>query len=261
MTNMKLKDRIESYQSVTDHKLMARVPIIVSVNGRAFSRLTQLLDKPFCPKFSECIISTMLRLCSEVDGALFAYQFNDEINLVMRNDQNPDTNPWYDNRLQKICSVTSSIATVHFNDCATRINLNMTGDPTFTSEVFTVPNVAEAINTLVYKQQHNFYTSIQFACFYELLKKYDKNTIQEMLREPSVDEKIDLLQQECEVDFNEYPKAFRRGVACYKVPKVIDGVVKNKWFINEELPIFTREQSFLSNIFKNGADIFRQESL
>jgi len=258
---MKLKDRIESYQSVTDHRLMARVPIIVSVNGRAFSRLTQLIDKPFCPKFSECIVSTMLRLCSDVDGTLFAYQYNDEINLVVRNDQSPDTAPWCDNRLQKICSLTSSIATVHFNDCATTIKLDLTGDPTFTSQVFTVPNVAEAINAIVYKQQHNFHTSIQFACFYELLKKYDRPTIKEMLRELSVDEKIDLLHQECHVDFNDYSEAFRRGVACYKVPKLIDGAVKNKWFINNELPIFTKEQSFLSNIFKNGADIFRQESL
>jgi len=262
MANGKLKDRVESYQAVTDHKLMARVPIIVSVNGRAFSRLSQLLDKPYCPKFSECLVSTMLRLCSEVDGTLFAYQYNDEINLVVRNDQNPDTTPWYDNRLQKICSVTSSIATVHFNDCATAIKLNMAGDPTFTSQVFTVPNIAEAINTLVYKQQHNFHTSIQFACFYELLKKsYDRAAIKEMLSGLNVDEKVDLLRQECSVDFNDYPDAFRRGTACYKAPKIVDGSVKNKWIVDVELPIFTKEQSFLSNIFKNGADIFRQETL
>lgn len=264
MTNVKLKDRIESYQSVTDYRLMARVPIIVSVNGRAFSRLTQLLDKPFCSKFSECMVSTMLRLCSEVDGTLFAYQYNDEINLVVRNDQNPDTTPWFDNRLQKICSVTSSIATVHFNDCATAVKLDLAGsnDPIFTSQVFAVPTIAEAINTIVYKQQHNFHTSIQFACFYELLKKsYDRAAIKEMLSGLSVDEKIDLLRQECSVDFNDYSEAFRRGTACYKAPKIIEGVVKNKWIVDVELPIFTKDQSFLSNIFKNGADIFRQETL
>lgn len=260
MTNGKLKDRIESYREVTEHRLMARVPIIVSVNGRAFSRLTQLLDKPYCPKFSECIVSTMVRLCSEVDGTLFAYQHNDEITMVIRNDQTNETSPWYDNKIQKICSVTSSIATVHFNDCATTVGLNVTSDPIFTSQVFTVPNAAEAINTMVYRQQHNFHTSIQFACFYELLKKsYDKNAIKDMLRELSVDEKIDLLQQECGVSFNDYPDAFRRGSACYKVQKQTEHGLKNKWYLNQELPIFTKDQSFLSNIFKNGADIFYQE--
>lgn len=257
---MKLKDRITSYEEAADYKLLNRVPIIITINGRAFAKATSLLDKPYCSKFAECMFSTTLRLCNEIEGALFAYHHNDEITIVARNDQSPDTAAWFDNKLQKICSVTAAVATVHFNDCASSIELNMIGDPIFTSQVFVVPNVAESINTLVYKQQHNFHTSIQSACFYELLKKYDKNTIKEMLGGLSIDEKLELLQQECNIDFNEYPESFRRGVACYKVPKVVDGAMKNKWFINSDLPIFTKDQSFLSNIMKNGGDIFRQES-
>jgi tRNA(His) guanylyltransferase len=178
----------------------------------------------------------------------------------VRNDQTLETEPWYDNKIQKICSVTSSLATVHFHKCMATVDLNLIGDPIFTSQIFTVPNLVESINTIVYKQQHNFHTSIQCACFYELLKKYDKNNIKEMLSGLSVDEKIDLLMQECKIDFNDYPHSFRRGAACYKVPKVINNIMKNKWMINPELPIFAKDQSFLSNIFKNGADIFRQES-
>jgi hypothetical protein len=68
------------------------------------------------------------------------------------------------------------------------------------------------------------------------------------------------LEQECQVDFNNYPLSFRRGVAGYKVPKIVGDTMKNKWYLNTEPPIFTKDQSFLSNIFKNGADIFRQES-
>lgn len=262
MSNIKLKDRIGSYQESSDYKLLNRVPLIISINGRGFAKSTELLDKPYCPKFAECILSTTLRLCNEVEGALFAYQHNDEIVLVARNDQSPDTAPWYDNRLQKICSITSSIATLHFNKCASAIDLNLIGEPVFTSQVFVVPNIMEAINTMVHKQQQNFHTSIQFASFYELLKKYDKHNIKEMLAGLSVDEKIDLLHQECGVDFNNYPLPFRRGAACYKVPKVSDdGTMKNKWSVHLDLPIFTKDQSFLSNIFKNGADIFRQGSL
>lgn len=257
MSNVKLKDRIDSYQESSDYKLLNKVPLVISINGRAFSKLTSLLDKPHCIKFSECILSTMLRMCTEIEGAIFAYQHNDEIIILLRNDQSLETNPWYDNKLQKICSATASIATLHFNNCAAAIDLNLLGEPIFTSQVFPVPNIMEAINTIVYKQQHNFHTSIQFACFYELLKKYDKNTIKEMLSGLSTDEKIDLLHQECNIDFNEYPVSFRRGTSCYKVPKVINGTMKNKWTINSELPIFTKDQSFLTNIFKNGADIFR----
>lgn len=259
---MKLKDRIDSYQESTDYKLLNRVPIIITINGRAFAKATSLLDKPYCNKFSECMFSTTLRLCNEIEGALFAYHHNDEITIVARNDQSPETTPWFDNKLQKICSITAAIATVHFNECGSSINLNMMGDPIFTSQVFVVPNIAESINTLIYKQQHNFHTSIQLACFYELLKNHDKNTIKEMLNGLSVDEKMELLKQECKIDFNDYPASFRRGVACYKVPKIVDGIMKNKWFVNSDLPIFTKDQSFISNIIKNnGVDIFRHEGV
>lgn len=258
----KLKDRMVSYQETSDYKLMARVPLVIVINGRAFSKGTELLDKPYCSKFSECILSTTLKLCNEIEGALFGYQHNDEIVIIARNDQSPETTPWYDNKIQKICSVTSSIATMHFNSCANAIDLNMVSEPIFISRVHTVPNIAEAVNTMIFKQQQNFHTSVQFACFYELLgKKFDKHHIREMLTGLSVDEKIDLLDQECGVNFNEYPMAFKRGVGCYKVPKVNGGIVKNKWMLNPDLPIFTKDQSFLSNIFKNGADIFRQESI
>lgn len=258
--SLKLKDRIEGYQAATDYKLLNRVPLIICVNGRSFAKVTQLLDKPYCPKFAECMLSTTLRLSSDIEGALFSYQHNDEIVIVVRNDQSLETNPWYDNKLQKICSVTSAIATMHFNDCASEIKLNVAGDPIFTSQIFPVPTIGEAVNTIIFKQQQNFHTSIQSACLYELIKKYDKNAIREMLAGLSIDEKVDLLSQECQVDFNNYPLAFRRGTAAYKVPKIVGDTMKNKWYLNTEPPIFTKDQSFLSNIFKNGADIFRQES-
>lgn len=253
-----LKDRVNSYAELTDYKIMPKLPLIICVNGKGFSNLTNLLDKPYDHKFAECMLSTMLRLATEVEGAIFSYQFNDEIVIISRNDQGDATNPWFGNRLQKICSVASSYASTHFHDCSSAINLNLMGDPIFTSQVFAAPTIAEAINVLVYKQQQNFLVSLQLACFYELLKKYDKTTIKEMLAGLSSDEKISLLKQECEVDFNNYPQAFRRGAACYKVPKVTEGGLKNVWTLNYEAPIFTRDQSFLSNIFKNGADIFRE---
>jgi tRNA(His) guanylyltransferase len=259
--SQKLKDRIDSYRELSEHKLLNRVPIIICINGKSFSKMTSLLEKPYCNKFAEGMWSATLKMCMEIEGAVFGYQYNDEIVIVARNDQNLETEPWYDNRIQKIASVTASIATLSLKTHFTNSDLNLVGEPICATQIFAVPNVMEAVNTIVYKQQQNFHTSIQFACFYELLKNYDKNTIREMLSGLSVDEKIDLLRQECNIDFNSYPLSFKRGVACYKVPKVTsDGTMKNKWMIDTELPIFTKERSFLTNIFKNGADIFRQGS-
>jgi tRNA(His) 5'-end guanylyltransferase len=162
---------------------------------------------------------------------------------------NQDSSSWYGNYIQKVCSITASIATQYFNKYILSKDLNLMGEAFFTSQVFVVPNITEAINTIVYKQQHNFYTSIQLSCFYELLKKYDKSLIKEMLIDLGTDEKIDLLKQECNIDFNEYHISFRRGVACYKAYTEVNGFVKNKWVINTELPIFTKDQLFLNNIF------------
>lgn len=256
MSHVKLKDRIDSYIDLCNYKLLTRVPIIICINGKSFSKVTSLLDKPFCNKFAENMLSTTVKLCMEVEGTIFAYQYSDEIVLVSRNDQSNNTSAWFDNCIQKICSVTASIATQHFNNFAASTEMNLMGDCFFTSQVFAVPNITEAINVIISKQQQNFYTSIQLACFYELIKKYDKNTIKEMLNDLSIDEKIDLLNQECNIDFNEYPSSFRRGVACYKAPKIIDGSVKNKWTVNNDLPIFTKEK-FLENLFKIGHDLFR----
>ena len=226
----KLKDRIDSYTESSDYKILNKLPIIITINGRAFSKLTSLIEKPYCTKFAEGMLSTTLKLCSEIDGAIFGYQHNDEITIIARNDQSQDTEPWYDNKIQKICSVTASIATSHFKNYIQSTEINIIGDPIFTSHVSVTPNIIEAINTIIYKQQQNFHTSIQFACLYELLKKYDKYTIKEMIGGLSVDEKIDLLNQECEIDFNQYHHSFRRGSACYKVPKIAEsGTVKNKW--------------------------------
>ena len=261
MSSLKLKDRFDSYVESSNYRLLTRVPIIICINGKSFSKITSLLEKPFSTQLAENMLSTTVKLCMEVEGALFAYQYNDEIVIVARNDQTQETSPWFNNHLQKICSITASIATQHFNNFAASTDMNLMGDAFFTSQIFVVPNIAEAINTMVFKQQHNFHISIQLACFYELLKKYDKSTIKEMLTDLSIDEKIDLLNQECGIDFNEYPTFFRRGAACYKIPKIVDGAVKNKWIVNAELPIFTKDQSFLSNIFKSGTDIFRGGSL
>ena len=258
----KLKDRIESYQNQSDYKLLNKLPIIFSINGKSFSKFTSLLEKPFSEGFFECIKSTLMRLCVEIDGVVFGYQFNDEIIIVARNDQSSETEAWFDNKIQKLISVSSSVASTHFNNCALSIGLNTIGDPLFLTQVFTVPNIIEAINFVIYKQQQNFYTSTQLACTYELYNKnYNKQQIKDMTHGLSIDDKILLLSQECNIDFNKYSSAFKRGIGCYKAPKIVDGIVKNKWIINEDLPIFTQDTSFLNNIFKHGTDILRNENI
>lgn len=247
MNTSKLKDRIDSYYQSTNYKLISSLPTIININGRNFSKNTSFLGKPFDEDLSNCFLSVTLKMCSEIEGVHFAYQYNDEIILICQN--NVNSNQWYDGNLQKTCSAVTAAATLYFNENISNLGLNM-GGCLFLTNIFQVPSLAETVNTLVYKQQHNFLTSIQFACFYELLKKYDKNTIKEMLSGLTIDEKIDLLKQETGVDFNDYPLTFRRGAGFYKIPKLDNGILKNKWTVDTNLPIFTKDQSFLTNKLK-----------
>lgn len=257
-----IKERISSYEDISNYKLLPKLPVIIQINGRSFSKVTSFLNKPYCNNFADVMATTMLQLCLEIEGATFGYQYNDEIVIVARNDQNLETVPWYDNRIQKISSIAASIATLHFNNICNEKNINLLGDPIFLAHTYTTPSIIEAIHVIVLKQQQNFQNAIQASCFYELIKKYKKETIKEMMVGLTIDEKIDLLHQERNVNFNEYPASFKRGVACYRSPKIINNdVVKNKWIINKELPIFTQDHSLLVNIFKHGADILRKDNI
>jgi tRNA(His) 5'-end guanylyltransferase len=258
MSIFTLKDRMEGYQSAVDFRLLPKLPVITLVNGRSFSKVTSLLDKPFCPQFSQSMVETAHFLCKEMEGAIFAYVFNDEIVVISRNDQNEQTAPWFDNRLQKINSAVSAIATLHFARVAPN---NLVGDGIFLTESFVVPNITEAINAVIFKQQQNFHIAVQAACFFELIKKYDRHVIREMLSGLSLDEKIDILAQETSISFEDLPVAFRRGIALYRAPRVINETVKNRWVSNVDLPIFSKETAFLGNILRNGSDIVRKDSL
>ncbi len=256
-----IKDRINGYKSVTDYKLTARLPVAVILNGRSFSKATSLLEKPFSNKFMEVMSTVLIKLSHDVDGCVFSYSFNDEIILILRNDQSVDTEIWYENSIQKMVSAISSIATLQFNKMAASLGMDIVGEPIFLSECFALPSIQETISFLSFKQQQAFHNSISLACFHELLKKYNFDTVKSTLTGRSPEEKLEILNDECNVNYNDYPLAFKRGIACYRVPKLITTksgeTFKNKWAIDTSLPIFSKDDDLLANIFKSGRDIFR----
>lgn len=257
-----LRERIESYEEEADKKLLKKVPVVLIINGRSFKKITSLLVKPFSTEFMELMCATMIKLSHEIDGTTFSYTFNDEIVIVSRNDKNLETGAWYDNRIQKMVSAASSIATLEFNRMAGINKVQLFGDPVFTTKAFVVPNITEAINLLISKQQQAFHAALHLACFYELLKKkHDPDTVRQTLAEKSASGKIEILFEECNIDFNNYPLPFKRGVAAYRVPKVVqtaDGEeLKNKLIVDMELPLFVKEHNFLGTIFNTGHDIIR----
>lgn len=248
------KEKIKDFERPYEFKLTKKLPLIIVLNGRSFKKTTSLFSKPYSPDFVELMGAVMLKLSSEIDGTVLCYSYNDEIILVSRNDQFENTEMIYGGDLQKICSVSSSIATSTFINIASQKELSFIGDPVFTSQVFLLPNIEEVINFLTYKQYKSFSSSLFFACFFNLITKYDINIVLNTIKNLTIDEQIDLLQDEFKIDYYQYPLAFRRGIACYRVPQVIENKsgreTRNKLFVNLELPQFSKNSDFLFDILE-----------
>lgn len=239
------KKIFEDYTEVTNYKLLQKVPIIIHLNGRGFKKVTSLLDKPFSIDLLKCFETSLFKTVSELEGCVFGYHFNDEFIFILRNDQHKDTVPWYDNKVQKIISASTSILTYNFGLAAGASDLSLGGDPIFVGQAFNFPKISDCVSYLIFNQNKNFVHSLNLSCEYELLKlNFNRDHILEMIKGLSITEKKDLLFNTCNKDYMDYPIEFRRGIASYKI-KVND---KNRWILNTELEIFSENSSWLLSL-------------
>lgn len=243
-----LRERVNSYRDFSDYKLLPKLPTITVINGRQFRKITSLLEKPFDVRFVELMAGSAIKLLHEIDGSMFAFAFSDEIVVVSRNDQTISTEPYYDGKIQKIASITASVATLEFNRLAAKREVELFGDPVFTSECFIVPNVMEAVNFIISKQQQAFYTALYQTCYYLMSKSYDADRVKDILNSKTLEEKIEILKDDFDRDFMSEPLMVQRGIGLYRTNKVFDGEVKRKLTVDMELPLFGKDIDFLVDI-------------
>jgi len=110
-----LGDRIKEYENVSNIKLMRKSYTILRLDGKAFHSYTKGLDKPFDMGFIDDMDETAKYLCQNIQGAKFGYVQSDEITILLTDFDNINTNAWFDNKVQKMCSVSASMATAKFN--------------------------------------------------------------------------------------------------------------------------------------------------
>jgi tRNA(His) 5'-end guanylyltransferase len=214
----------------------------------------------------ELMSSTMFEAIKEIDGAVFGYQQSDEISFILRNDQELDTQPWFDNRVQKLASITSALVTYLFNGQLRSMGEppNLAGQTIFDARVFTVPDYSEAVNNMVFRQQDCMRNALTQAVYAGLGKKHGKKNAFHMIEGKSQEERLDLLLEECGIDFaRDYPLAFTHGIGAYRAPKMIETVhgkvTRHKWIMDLNLPKFTEDRGFLLGIVTAGSDVFRPE--
>lgn len=275
MSNKKdsLGDRMKSnYENRSKTYLTRRTPVIIRLDGKAFHTFTRGMKKPYDEIFHNTMNDTMKYLCENIQGCKLGYTQSDEITLLLTDYDTLSTDAWFDYNVQKICSVSASMATMAFNQYFAlnykkyeeyaynelKINApeifycdsirNKLHSAMFDSRCFNIPE-EEVTNCLIWRQNDATRNAIQMLgqCNFSHKELQNKscNDIQDML----------MLQKG--INFNDIPTEFKRGVCCikevYQNPDVDikDGPCpRTHWVLDKEIPIFTQDRDYVERTFK-----------
>lgn len=257
--------RHKEYEKDYDVKIIRRIPIVIRVDGRSFSRITRRLPRPYSQILMDNMANTMLMVSKKIDGTVFAYQQSDEITFVLRNDQTLDTEPFFGNRIQKIASIAASLTTLEFNKQLALNPCELTGDAIFDARVTGMPSISEAINNLIWRQQDCTRNAITNAALAELGRKVGRKTAARLLHGKGAKERKEILLEECGINFDkDYPLSFINGIGAYRAPTIIETrnnerITRHKWILDYNLQNFVEDREFVADIISSGKDIFRAE--
>lgn len=110
-----LDERMKTYEAVPKHYLTRRIPVIIRLDGNAFHTFTKEFIKPFDHALMRAMEDTMEYLCIHIPGCVLGYKQSDEITLVLIDYQNLETDAWFNYSVEKLCSITASMATYAFD--------------------------------------------------------------------------------------------------------------------------------------------------
>ena len=109
-----LGDRMKMhYENLTKTKLIQEVPVIIRLDGKAFHTFTRKFEKPFDSILVKTMQETTKYLCENIQNCIFGYTQSDEISLVLTKPL-ISSEVWFDYEVQKLCSVSASMATLAF---------------------------------------------------------------------------------------------------------------------------------------------------
>jgi tRNA(His) guanylyltransferase len=225
----------EYYENRTRNFLPRRTYTIIRVDGKAFHSYTRGLIRPFDEKLVNDMDETACYMCKNIQGAKFAFVQSDEISILLTDFDTLNTDAWFDGNIQKIVSISASLATAKFNE------LRPNKIALFDSRVFTIPSIIEVENYFIWRQQDTTRNSISSVAqsLYSSKELYGKSTsdMQEMCFQKSV-------------NWNDFPIKLKRGRLITKEPYIKEGVTRTKW-ISIEPVIFSQDRTQLQTLIPN----------
>lgn len=232
-----LGDRMKAnYENRTRIQLTRRGYTIIRIDGKAFHSYTKGLARPFDQKLIADMDATAAFLCKNIQGAKFAFVQSDEISILITDFDELSTDAWFDNNIQKMTSVSASIATAKFNE------LRPGKLAFFDSRVFQLPSKSEVENYFIWRQQDTVRNSIssvaQSLYSAKQLHGIPTNQLQEMIFQKGI-------------NWNDYDSDLKRGRLIKRVTRELpdrEPVVIRSYWENVKVPIFTQEREFLASL-------------
>lgn len=216
-------DRMKyNYEEAYKVRLPMRIPIVIRLDGKNFHTYTKKMKRPYDEDFINNMVQLSQWLCKEIQTAQFTYVQSDEISIFLHSYKKLDSEPWFNNEIQKIVSVSAGMASAYFTDINKRIAV-------FDSRVFIIPET-ELVNYFIWRQQDATRNSISMLAqskfsHKQLLKKNTKE-MQEMIF------------QKDGTNWNNLPTYLKRGI------------VSTKESIDLNIPIFTQNRDYINKFLK-----------
>ncbi len=262
------------YEQIPKTKLMRRTPVMIRIDGRAFHTFTRGFQRPFDEVLIKTMQETTKYLCENIQGCVLGYTQSDEISLVLVDYQRFETSAWFDYEIQKMCSITASMATMKFNqEFAHQVrrykeekNLEhkcgiwnsykdyyyqtiykaMDKGAMFDARVFNIPK-EEVTNCIYWRQLDASRNSIQMVG--------QANFSHKELHHISCNDIQDMLMTQRGINWNDLPTYQKRGSCCIKEiyyaehkkhnlqgsPDELEGIQRTHWIIDKNIPIFRGE--------------------
>lgn len=232
---MSIMDRMKLYEKAARTKLPPRMPVIIRVDGKAFHTYTKRCHKPFDPKLMEAMDMCAMELCYQIHGAQLAYIQSDEISILIHNYKTYNTQPWFDNQVQKMVSVSAAIAASTMTLVSHTV-FGYTKPATFDARAFVLPE-RDVCNYFLARQQDWTRNSVQMLArsFYSHKECHKKNNAE--------------LQEMCftkGANWNNLSTSLKRGRCVVRRQNQTDPE-KWVWKIDEEIPIFSQDRDYIES--------------
>lgn len=263
----------EFYEGVPKTRLMRRTPVAIRIDGKAFHTFTRGFKRPFDEILIKSMQETTKYLCEHIQGCVLGYTQSDEITLILVDYKHLDSSAWFDYEVQKLCSISASMATMAFNQIFTNnihtmmchFHYGEDVDEQIVKEDYGLTDEDLASDSDFWENRWTLYQQKMGTAMFDARafnipreevtnliywRQLDatRNSIQMVgqanfshkeLQGKSCNMIQDMLHEEKGINWNDFPTYLKRGSCVVKHQSLIDG--NWHWIVDKDIPIFKGE--------------------